>query len=187
MDAYSAAAEDPRGKHPFPMGKRFAKSLGYSRNLLRQLPAGSIEAFTGTSNVSEFAELSSGDVVLDVGCGGGLDSMNAAERVGTMGWVVGVDFSRAMIARAQRAVRETGQSNILFCLGDAESLPLADGSVDKALINGIFNLNPKRQAIFCELARVVRNGGAVYAAEIIQVKPVPQTSPVGASDDDWFA
>jgi SAM-dependent methyltransferase len=186
-DAYSEAAEDPCGKHPFPLGKRFAKSLGYPRKLLRQLPTCSVDAFTGTSNVSELAELSTGDVVLDLGCGGGLDSMIAAERVGTRGWVVGVDFSRAMISRAQLAVQETERSNILFCLGEAECLPLADGSVDKALINGIFNLNPKRQAIFRELARVVRKGGAVYAAEIVQVEPAQQTSPVGVTDDDWFA
>jgi len=186
-DAYSVAAEDPGGKHPFPLGKRFAKSLGYPRSRLRQLPTRSVEAFTGTSNVSEFAQLSSGDVVLDLGCGGGLDSLIAAGRVGTKGWVVGVDFSRSMISRAHRSVRETELSNILFCLADAEILPLAENSVDKALVNGIFNLNPKRQAIFRELARVVRKGGAVYAAEIIQVQPTQPTSPVGASDDDWFA
>ncbi len=185
--AYSAAAEDPGGKHPFPLGKRFAKSLGYPRNLLRQLPARSVEAFTGSSNGSQFDQLSSGDVVLDLGCGGGLDSLIAAERVGTKGWVVGVDYSRSMISRAHRALQEIEQSNLLFCLADAETLPLADGSVDKALVNGIFNLNPGRQAIFRELSRVVRKGGAVYAAEIIQVQPIQTTSPGGASDDDWFA
>ncbi len=184
-NAYSAAAEQPGGKHPFPLGKRFAKSLGYPRGLLKQLPVASVEAFTGTSNVSGFAELSPGDFVLDVGCGGGLDSLVAAERVGTEGSVIGIDFSLPMIVRARCALRETDLPNVLFCLADAETLPLADGSVDKALVNGIFNLNPRRESIFRELARVVRKGGAVYAAEIIEIQPSEQALP--ASDSDWFA
>ena len=184
-NAYSAAAEQPGGKHPFPLGKRFAKSLGYSRGLLKQLPSASVEAFTGTSNVSGFAELCPGDIVLDLGCGGGLDSLVAAERVGTEGTVIGVDFSRSMIGRASRAARETDRNNVLFCLADAEILPLADGSVDKVLVNGIFNLNPRRASIFRELARVVRKGGAVYAGEIIQTEPSEQALP--SSDSDWFA
>jgi SAM-dependent methyltransferase len=184
-NAYSAAAEEPGGKHPFPLGKRFAKSLGYPRALLKQLPVASVEAFTGTSNVSGFAELSPGDFVLDVGCGGGLDSLVAAERVGTEGSVIGVDFSLPMIVRARCAVREADRPNVLFCLADAETLPLADGSVDKALVNGIFNLNPRRASIFRELARVVRKGGTVYAAEIIEIQPSEQALP--SSDSDWFA
>jgi SAM-dependent methyltransferase len=184
-NAYSAAAEEPGGKHPFPLGKRFAKSLGYPRALLKQLPVASVEAFTGTSNVSGFAELCPGDFVLDVGCGGGLDSLVAAERVGTEGSVIGVDFSLPMIVRARCAVREADRPNVLFCLADAETLPLADGSVDKALVNGIFNLNPRRASIFRELARVVRKGGTVYAAEIIEIQPSEQALP--SSDSDWFA
>ena len=72
-----------------------------------------------------------------------------------------------------------------FCRADAESLPLGDASIDIAMINGIFNLNPARQAIFRQLARVLRKGGTVYAAELILREPLPPE--VQASEAEWFA
>lgn len=183
--AYSEVGRRPEGEHPFAVGRRFAEGLGYPPELLDSLPAASVEAFTGVSNVALFAELSPGARVLDLGCGAGLDSLVAAQQVGAHGHVLGVDFSRPMLARARAAAAEAHLGQAQFCQASAEELPLASRSIDVALVNGIFNLNPARGDIFAELARVVRPGGAVYSAELILREPVPaQDNP---SLDDWFA
>lgn len=183
--AYSAAAEMPGEKHAFPMGRAFAESLGYPADLLDRLPAVASDAFAGVSNVSVFAEISSGATVLDLGCGAGLDALIAVRRVGPAGKVIAVDFSTAMLARARQAVAEAGASNIELREADAEQLPIADQEIDVAMVNGIFNLNPSRDAIFRELARVVRHGGTVFAAELILSRPLPPE--VRASETNWFA
>jgi arsenite methyltransferase len=184
-DAYSSAAEAPQAKHPFPVGRAFAESLGYPATLLDSLPAACVEAFAGVSNVSLFAEIAPGATVLDLGCGAGLDSLTAARRAGPSGKVIGVDFSNAMLARARRAAAEAGVENVRFEQADAERVPVASASIDVALVNGIFNLNPARESIFRELARVLKPGGAAFAAELVLSSPLP--SDVKQSDADWFA
>lgn len=183
--AYSAAADRPDGEHPFPVGRSFAERLGYPADLLDRLPDACVAAFAGVSNVSLFADLPPGAAVLDLGCGAGLDALIAAERVGPEGSAVGVDFSDSMLARARRGAAEAGRRNVEFRWGEAETLPLEDRSMDVALINGIFNLNPDRAAIFRELARVLRPGGVVFAAELILREPLPPEER--ADPSNWFA
>ena len=183
--AYSAAAEDPLDKHPFPVGRQFAESVGYKQDVLDGLPSVSVDAFSGVSNVAVFADLPVGITVLDLGCGAGLDSLIAAQRVGANGRVIGVDFSDAMINRARQAAAEIGADNVEFYRTGAEDIPIEEGVIDVAIVNGIFNLNPVREAIFTELARVVRKGGAVYAAELILKAPLPPETE--QSETQWFA
>lgn len=181
---YSAAAEDPNGKHPFPVGRAFAESLGYPSELLAQVPPSAVAAFTGVSHVSVFARIEAGIRVLDLGCGAGLDTVIAARRSGPTGCIIGLDFSEPMLERARRAVREAGCQRVLLCRADAEGLPLPDACIDAALVNGLFNLNPAREDVMKELARVVRPGGALYAAELILSGPLP---PERQGASDWFA
>ncbi|MBI3625608.1 MAG: methyltransferase domain-containing protein, partial [Candidatus Rokubacteria bacterium] len=101
--AYSAAADRPDVKHPFPVGRAFAASLGYPSDLLASVPSGCVDAFAGVSNVAIFADTPQGARVLDLGCGAGLDSLIAARRVGVHGRVIGIDFSDEMLARARKA------------------------------------------------------------------------------------
>ena len=183
--AYSTAAEHPNEKHAFPVGREFAESIGYPAALLASLPTMACDAFAGVSNVSLFAELSVGATVLDLGCGSGTDTLIAARTVGQTGKVIGVDFSTAMLSRARRAVAEAGVANVEIRESDAERLPISDREIDVVIVNGIFNLNPAREAIFRELARVVRTAGTVYAAELILSQPLP--SETRASEKDWFA
>jgi arsenite methyltransferase len=183
--AYSSVAEQPEAPHPFRVGREFATSLGYPSEWLNQIPDDSLEAFTGVSNVPCFAEIPPGRTVLDVGCGAGLDSLLLARRAGTGGKVIGVDFSWAMLERAHRAATASGVQNVLFCQADAERLPLGDGAIDAAVVNGLFNLNPARGAIIVELARCIRPGGRVYGAELFL--RVPLAPEVKASEANWFA
>jgi SAM-dependent methyltransferase len=183
--AYSAVAEQPEAEHPFAVGKQFAAGLGYPVELLDRLPPVCVQAFTGVSNVSLFADLPPGARVLDLGCGAGLDSVIAAQRVGSEGLVLGVDFSQAMLARARQGARDAGMNNVVGCQASAEELPLAGRSVDVALVNGLFTLNPGREAIFRALARIVHPGGSVYAAELILREPAPEAELL--NPEDWFA
>jgi arsenite methyltransferase len=183
--AYSAAADCPTGKHPFPVGRAFAEELGYPPSVLRDMPDSSVEAFAGVSNVSIFAELSTGSRVLDLGCGAGLDTFVAASRVGSDGFVRGADFSESMLRRARESQRSLGTTNVEFVSCSADALPFDDGEFDVAIVNGIFNLNPVRDSIFRELARVVRGEGVVFAAELV-LKSVDVEKPV-ATRENWFA
>jgi SAM-dependent methyltransferase len=190
-DAYTSAAETPAAKHPFPVGRQFAKNAGYPDDLLDSLPPVCYEAFCGASSVSVFARFPAGATVLDLGCGAGLDSLIAAR---TAGKVHGVDFSGEMLKRARSAASEVGAGNVEFHEASAENLPLPDDSVDAALVNGIFNLNPARDSIFGELERVVRDGGQVFAAEIVLREPpgplkhaVRALARLQSDPTDWFA
>lgn len=182
--AYSAAAENPSAAHPFPTGRPFAESIGYTTEALNGIPDECVAAFAGVSNISMTAPIPPGSVVLDLGCGSGVDSLIAARRAGPSGRVIGIDFSASMLARARDGLAKTGIGNVTFEQADAENLPLADASVTIALANGIFNLNPARESAFQELARVVRPGGSVYAAELILAGPTSGTDDTAA---DWFA
>lgn len=183
-EVYSAAAERPADKHPFPVGRNFAESIGYPPELLNSRPASSVDSFTGVSNVSVFADISEGASVLDLGCGAGLDTLIAARRTGPKGKVYGVDFSEAMINRARQSAKEAGYANISFYVADAEKIPLPDASIDIAMVNGIFNLSPYREEVFKELSRVLRPGGSVYAAELILKEPLAAANV--CSIENWF-
>jgi len=184
-DAYSAAAEHPDDTHAFPVGRRFAESVGYPAHLLDSLPRCAVDAFAGVSNVAVFADIPEGAAVLDLGCGAGLDTLIASRRAGRAGKITSVDFSATMLDRAKRAAKEANAPNIEFHLADGESLPLETASIDAALVNGIFNLNPARDAIFRELARVMRPGGRAWVAELILREPLSEN--IKASPTNWFA
>ena len=183
--AYSNAAEKPQDKHPFPVGAQFAENIGYPKELLASLPSGAADAFAGVSNVSVFAHIPAGSIVLDLGCGAGLDSLVAARKAGPEGVVIGVDFSKSMLTCAHQAAIAANVTNIRFSQADGEHLPLTEEQIDVALVNGIFNLNPKRDIIFAELARIMRANGVVYAAELILKAPLPPG--VRKSEASWFA
>lgn len=183
--AYSAAAQHPGEKHPFPIGRELAEGLGYPAEVLDKVPQISVEAFAGVSNVSLFADLPAGAVVLDLGCGAGMDSIIAAGRVGAAGRVVGIDFSEEMLVRARAARDQVNLPHLQFQRGDAEHLPLPDESMDIALVNGIFNLNPGRNKILSELVRVLRPQGRAYVAELILASALAEGDQ--ASENNWFA
>ena len=182
--AFSSIAEHPQDEPLFPTGRALAEDLGYPASLLDTLPIISVDAFCGVSNVSLFAEIPEGTTVLDLGCGAGLDTLIAARRTGEKGRVIAIDFSPAMLTRARQALAESQTTNVETLLADAEKLPVEARSIDIAIINGIFNLNPNREQMFSELARVAKPGGAVYAAELVLTAPLPAEDRQSA--ENWF-
>ena len=149
------------------MGRAFAESLGHPADLLDQLPTVASDAFAGVSRRSIFAEIPSRATILDLGCGAGLDALIAARRVGPAGKVIAVRLQHRDADQGSTSCNRVGRSNLEVREADAEQLPIAAEEIDVAMVNGIFNLNPSRDAIFHELARVVRHGGTVFAAELI--------------------
>ncbi len=182
---YSQCAEKPGGNYPFPVGKEFAESLGYPDEIISTVPGVVLDVFTGVSSVSTFAEFPEEGVVLDVGCGAGLDALTASKKMEKKGRIIGIDFSQKMLEIARRAVNSLEVDNIELYRGDAEDLPIWNDSVDIILVNGIFNLNPNRGRIFSELVRVLNPSGALYAAELILKEPL--SADEKNSRSNWFA
>ncbi|MBF0472344.1 MAG: methyltransferase domain-containing protein [Nitrospirae bacterium] len=183
-EVYSSVAANPYDKHSFPTGRKFAESIGYPKEILDKLPAITVDCFAGVSNVSIYASIPQGAAVLDLGCGAGLDTLIAAQKTGSSGRVIGIDFSEAMINKANFGIKQCGYTNVSLQIEHADTLSLPDSSIDIALVNGIFNLNPFREKIFIELARVIKKGGVVYASELILKEP--NISSIVCSLDNWL-
>jgi SAM-dependent methyltransferase len=154
----------------------YAAKIGYDRTELDALPEG---ANLGLScgNPTALASLGPGEVVLDLGSGGGFDCFIAGPRVGATGHVIGVDMTPEMISRARRnlpAYRErSGFDNVEFRLGEIENLPVADASVDVVISNCVLNLSPDKPRVWREIARVLRPGGRVAISDLALLTPLP--------------
>lgn len=180
--AYSAIADDPEGDHPFPVGRKLALNLGYPAQLLDTLPKQAVEAFSGVTNVSLQAGPISGKLVLDLGCGAGTDTLIALSRGAS---VIALDFSPTMLERTREAAAELGLTERLKLIrAQAHELPLEDESVDLVMVNGIFNLNPRRAEIQREIFRVLRFGGRVVVGELVRR---PGARVVSPERDNWVA
>ncbi len=164
---FSRVACDPRSERRFPVGAASAKALGYPAADIDALPPPVSESFAGVGNPLALGHFSSGQSVLDVGCGAGLDSVLAARCVGLSGKVIGVDYTREMIEKARSNAALAGAQNVEFIQADVESLPLADASVDVVITNGVFNLCVDKPRVLKEIHRVLRPGGRLQMADIL--------------------
>jgi ubiquinone/menaquinone biosynthesis C-methylase UbiE len=170
-DKYAAVATcsgagDPRG------AQAVAQAFGYTPQELASIPA---EANLGLScgNPTAFASLRPGETVVDLGCGGGLDVLLAAGKVGPTGKAVGVDMTQEMIELARRNATQAGVGNVEFHLSTIDRLPLPDASVDCVISNCVINLAPDKKAVFREMFRILRPGGRVAVSDIALKRPLP--------------
>jgi arsenite methyltransferase len=175
-EEYEAVACNPGQGFHFHTGRKLAKILGYNEEWLVNIPESSIESFAGTGNPFRIQPLVSGERVVDVGCGAGMDSLIAAVKIAPNGRVIGVDMTQSMIQKAKQAASEAGVQNVEFRAGYAESLPVDDDWADVIISNGVVNLTPDKAATFREMARVLKSNGRLQISDILVRKPVPLTS-----------
>lgn len=183
-DRYGRVATAPGEKFNFPVGRRFAESVGYDGAVLDSLPQGLWESFTGAGNPQPFVDAQPGESLLDLGCGAGIDLCLYARKVGPTGKLFGLDLSQKMLAKAQRNLTDAGVTNVSWLQAPADAVPLPDSFVDLVTANGIYNLSPDKDAVMREVARVLKPGGRTVFAEIVLKSELPEE--VRGEIDDWF-
>jgi len=158
-------------------------SHGYSREEVGQLPESAIVMAAGCGNPTALGMIRTGETVLDLGSGGGIDVLLASKKVGRQGKVIGLDMTKEMVQRASDNAQKLGLQNVEFKLGEIEEIPLEDASVDVIMSNCVICLSPDKERVFQEMFRVLRRNGRLAIADEVALKPLSNEEKADA--DKW--
>jgi SAM-dependent methyltransferase len=171
---YTEVSTDHDHDFIFPTGRDWAEELGYPSDELARVPDPSVDSFAGVANPWTLGRAARGETVLDLGCGAGTDLLLAAQMAGPEGHVIGVDMTLSMLERARSSAAEMGLAGVELHQALIESLPVADGSIDLVISNGVIDLVPDKEAAFDEIDRVLRPGGRLQLADVVIHKEVSE-------------
>jgi SAM-dependent methyltransferase len=155
--------------------KTFVTRDLYTSDEIATIPNAAALASLGCGNPTALAELNPGEVVLDLGSGGGIDVLLSAQRVGSTGKAYGLDMTDEMLELARRNQRESGVENAEFLKGTIESVPLPDESVDVVISNCVINLSTDKDEVLHEAFRVLRSGGRFAVSDIVFQGQIPES------------
>lgn len=181
---YARVSVNLEGQFRYPTGRAGLEKLGYSPKIIERLPARAISTYCGVGNPFSLGSFAQGDAVLDLGCGGGADSLVAAVMVGSRGKVVGIDMTWEMLARAQESQRRSSLGNLFFQLASAEALPFFEESFDGVISNGVFNLILDKLLALKEAYRVLKPRGLLLVADQILIAHPPRDPEARIAS--WF-
>jgi arsenite methyltransferase len=164
-EKYTGVAKNPEGQFIYPTGKKGLETLNYDKTLIDRLPDAVTSSYCGVGNPYSLGEINTGDQILDIGCGAGVEAILGAMMTGETGNVVGVDIVPEMLARAETNLRMTGLKNVTFKKASGENLPFPDDSFEVVISNGAINLIPDKESALTEIFRVLKPGGRLMVAD----------------------
>lgn len=170
---YRDVAQNPDGEFHFEMGRTMAARLGYPTYHLDNIPEDAIKSFAGVGYYFHLADLKSGEKVIDLGSGAGMDSFFAAIEVGQDGEVVGVDMTDEQLNKSDALRKDAGYQNIKYLKGYIQSAPCEDESFDAVISNGVINLAPNKNKVFNEAYRLLKYGGRLALSDIVSDVHLP--------------
>jgi len=162
---YARVSESPDRFFTYPTGRAGLEALKYDSKMIESLPEAVISSYCGVGNPFSLGPIREGEAILDIGCGGGVDTLIAAMMVGPTGRVVGIDTVPEMLERAERNLQGTTFENVMFQEVSSEALPFPDESFDVVISNGVFNLIPDKGRALRETIRVLKPNGRLMIAD----------------------
>jgi ubiquinone/menaquinone biosynthesis C-methylase UbiE len=172
-----------RDRFKYPTGREGLLELGYDQAVVEKIPEEIVESFCGVGNPFSLGPINKGEVVLDVGCGGGFDLLAAHHSIGPAGYVYGIDLVPAMVDKAKRHILHMNITNCEIRTSGSEQLPFDSQTFDVVISNGAIYLSPLKKKTLQEIYRVLKPGGRFQFADVVLKDDLPEK--VSACLDGW--